>query len=228
MLTNILLVLFYFLFPVFVIYLGSRSSVIRKIGSIVICYVVGLLIGNINILPEDVSGLQDTLTSITIPLAIPLLLFSENIRKWLKMAKTTFISLLLGLVSVFIMIIIGYAVFKDIIPDAWKISGMLVGVYSGGTPNLAAISEMLDVNEEIYILTHTSDLIIGAFLLLFLISVGHRFFLSFLKPYKHIEDEEERLKNNNSVAEFESYEGIFSKEIFYPLLKVEASYCLTN
>ena len=219
MFIKILLILFYFLFPAFVIYLGSKSSLIRKIGSIVICYVAGLLLGNINILPEDVFGLQDIITSITIPLAIPLLLFSENIRKWVKMARTTFFSLLLGLLSVFIMIIIGHAIFKDIIPDAWKISGMLVGVYSGGTPNLAAISEMLDVKEEIYILTHTSDLVIGAFLLLFLISLGHRFFLSFLKPYKHIEDEEERLSNNKDVAEFESYEGIFSKEIFYPLLK---------
>ncbi len=219
MFEKILLVLFYFLFPVLVIYLGSRSSFIKKIGSIVICYIAGLVIGNINILPADVSGLQDSLTSISIPLALPLLLFSENIRKWVKMARTTFISLLLGLLSVFIMIIIGHAVFKEIIPDAWKISGMLVGVYSGGTPNLAAISEMLEVKEEIYILTHTSDLVIGAILLLFLISLGHRFFLSFLKPYKHIEDEEERLKNNNAVAEFESYEGIFSKSVFYPLIK---------
>ncbi len=219
MLIKILLILFYFLFPAFVIYLGSKSSLIRKIGSIVICYVAGLVIGNINILPDDVYGLQDIITSITIPLAIPLLLFSENIRKWVKMARTTFLSLLLGLLSVFIMIIIGFMIFKEIIPDAWKISGMLVGVYSGGTPNLAAISEMLDVKEEIYILTHTSDLIIGALVLLFLISVGQRFFLSFLRPYKHIDDEEERLKNNNSVAEFESYEGIFSKEIFFPLLK---------
>ena len=55
---------------------------------------------------------------------------------------------------------------------------MLVGVYSGGTPNLAAIAEMLSVPSELYILTHTSDLIIGAFLLLFLITVGQRFFLS--------------------------------------------------
>ena len=219
MFIKILLVLFYFLFPAFVIFLGSKSSLIRKIGSIVICYVAGLVIGNINILPEDVYSLQDIITSITIPLAIPLLLFSENIRKWVKMARTTFLSFLLGLLSVFIMIIIGFMIFKEIIPDAWKISGMLVGVYSGGTPNLAAISEMLDVKEEIYILTHTSDLIIGALVLLFLISVGQRFFLSFLRPYKHIDDEEERLKNNNSVAEFESYEGIFSKEIFFPLLK---------
>jgi uncharacterized membrane protein len=220
---KILLVLFYFLFPVLVIYLGSRFSLIKKIGSIVICYAVGLLIGNLNILPDDIYGLQDILTSITIPLAIPLLLFSENVRRVIKMARTTFFSLILGLVSVIIMVVAGHLIFKDIIPECWKISGMLVGVYSGGTPNLAAISQMLGVNEETYILTHTSDLVIGAVLLLFLLSVGHRFFLSFMKPYRPVspdEEDEETLKIMVKQEEdFESYEGILRKNTFIPLLK---------
>jgi uncharacterized membrane protein len=109
--------------------------------------------------------------------------------------------------------------FREIIPECWKISGMLVGVYSGGTPNLAAISEMLGVSEELYILTHTSDLVIGAFLLLFLISVGQRFFLSFMKPYKKIIEEGDDEKAQKMVEEFESYDSIFKKEIFRPLLK---------
>ncbi len=220
---KLLLVLFYFLFPVFVIYLVGKFNTFRRIGAIVICYAVGLLIGNINVLPGDAYGLQDMITSITIPLAIPLLLFSENIRRVIKMAKTTLLSLFLGLISAVIMILAGHLIFSEIIPDCWKISGMLVGVYSGGTPNLAAISEMLDVNEEIYILTHTSDLIIGALLLLFLISVGHRFFLSFMKPYRPLEIDEKQDEVNNlhykKAQDFESYTGIFSKKIFYPLLK---------
>lgn len=223
---KILLVLFYFLFPVLVLYLGSRFSLIKKIGSIVICYAVGLLIGNLNILPEDIYGLQDMLTSITIPLAIPLLLFSEDIRRVIKMARTTFISLMLGLVSVIVMVIAGHFIFRDIIPETWKISGMLVGVYSGGTPNLAAIAEMLGVDEETYILTHTSDLVIGALLLLFLISVGHRFFLSFMKPYRPVspdeEDEEAARLMIQQEEDFESYNGIFKKDIFFPLLKAFA------
>lgn len=220
---KILLVLFYFLFPALIIILGKKIPILRKIGSIVICYAAGLLLGNINILPDDVSGLQDIITSITIPIAIPLLLFSENIRRVIKMARTTFISLLLGLLSVTIMIIAGHFIFRAIIPECWKISGMLIGVYSGGTPNLAAIAEMLDVDEGIYILTHTSDLVIGAILLLFLISVGHRFFLSFMKPYKPVEINEGDPKITETTLkqtdDFESYEGIFSRQTFIPLLK---------
>lgn len=213
MTAKILLIFFYFLFPALVLYLGTRSNLIKKIGSIVICYAAGLLIGNINILPDNIAGLQDDITTITIPIAIPLLLFSENIRKWLTMARTTFISLLLGLLSAIIMIITGYYIFKDIIPEPAKISAMLVGVYSGGTPNLAAIAEMLKVDEGMYILTHTSDLVIGALLLLFLITIGHRFFLLFLPKYKFSNN-----GNNDDavladqIKEFESYDGFFQKK----------------
>ncbi len=219
MTAKVLLVLFYFLFPALVVYLVGKYSMIRKIGAIIICYVVGLLLGNLKILPADIYPLQDLVTTITIPLAIPLLLFSEDIRKWFGMARQTLLSLVLGLVSVIIMITIGYFIFKDIIPEAWKISGMLVGVYSGGTPNLAAIAEMLKVPSELYILTHTSDLIVGAFILLFLITVGQRFFLLFMKPYKYKDGEEIKNHTAEIVEEFESYEGIFKRKTFIPLLK---------
>jgi len=215
---KILLILFYILFPVLVIYLGKSYSIIRKIGSIVICYSAGLILGNINILPDDAGKIQDVFTTVTIPLALPLILFSENIARWVKMARITFLSLVLGLVSMLIMVIAGYEIFKDQLTDGWKIAGMLTGVYSGGTPNLAAISTMFKVDNETYILTHTSDLIIGAFLLLFLLTFAQRFFLLFLKPYKFNENEDQGNNTPEAVEEFESYEGVFKWNILKPLL----------
>ena len=172
-----------------------------------------------NILPEGVYGIQNIFTMISIPLAIPLILFSENIARWVRMARLTFLSLILGLVSMLVMIFLGYYIFKDKLIDGWKIAGMLTAVYSGGTPNLAAISAMLRVDEEIYIFTHTSDLIVGAFVLLFLLTFAQRFFLLFLKPYKQAEGN--NLPNSTSalVDDFESYEGIFTRSVFFPLLK---------
>lgn len=219
MVAKILVVAFYLLFPVLVIYMGNTYSFIRKIGSIVICYIVGLLIGNIGILPSGLESLNDILTSVTIPLAIPLLLFSEDIRKWIRMAKQTFISLLLGLLSVTIMIVFGFFIFRSSIPECWKISGMLIGVYTGGTPNLAAISTMLDVSNETYILTNTVDLIVGAVVLLFLLTFAQRFFLLFMRPFKSPEGIEFQNHTDEMVSEFESYDGMFSKKTFLQLLK---------
>jgi uncharacterized membrane protein len=219
MAAKVILILFYLLFPVLVIYLGDTYSFIRKIGSIVICYVVGLFIGNIGVLPSNLGGLNDILTSVTIPLAIPLLLFSEDIRKWIKMARLTFISLLLGILSVTLMVVAGYFIFRPHIPECWKISGMLIGVYTGGTPNLAAIATMLGVNNETYILTNTADLVVGAFVLLFLLTFAQRFFLLFMRPFKSPDGVEFQNHTTEMINEFESYEGFFSKPVFLSLLR---------
>jgi len=135
------------------------------------------------------------------------------------MARMTFISLLLGVLSVTIIIIIGFFIFRSSIPDCWKISGMLIGVYTGGTPNLAAIATMLDVDNETYILSNTADLIVGAIVLLFLLTFAQRFFLLFMRPFKSPEGIEFQNHTAEMVSEFESYEGIFSKPFFMRLLK---------
>ncbi len=145
----------------------------------VFCYGIGLVMGNIQIIPESISGIQGDLMGVTILLGIPLVLFSENVVKWAKMAKTTFISLLLGVVSVVVLVFVGYYIFRNSIPEIWKISGMMIGVYTGGTPNLAAIARGLAVDEELYILTHTAELVIGALILLFLITGAKPFFGKF-------------------------------------------------
>ncbi len=77
------------------------------------CYGIGLVMGNISIIPESISGIQSDLMGVTILLGIPLVLFSENVVKWAKMAKTTFISLLLGVVSVVVLVFVGFFHFQE-------------------------------------------------------------------------------------------------------------------
>ncbi|MBA7525782.1 hypothetical protein ES705_17939 [subsurface metagenome] len=216
---SIFFILFYTLFPALVLYLAQKYSLIRRIGSVVICYAVGLLIGNIGILPENSQEFQDVITTIAIPLAIPLMLFSLDARSWFKIAPKTMLSLILGLVSMLVMVFLGYFLFKEKIDETWKVSGLLVGVYSGGTPNIAAIKMVLNVDPDTYILTHTYDLIIGAFLLLFLITGAQRFFLLFMKPYRYNEDRIDDGKTFGISEDFESYSGIFRRPVFLPLLK---------
>ncbi len=213
---GIAVILFYFLFPAYLLFYSTRFSVINKIGVVVICYAGGLVLGNIHIIPESISGLQSDLMGVTILLGIPLVLFSENVVKWAKMAKTTFISLLLGVASVVVLVFVGYYIFRNSIPEIWKISGMMIGVYTGGTPNLAAIARGLGVDEELYIMTHTAELVIGAVILLFLLTGAKPFFGLWLKPYKagKMESQPEL-----DVADFESYDGFFKRKNLSGILK---------
>ena len=210
----------YFLIPAFLLFYSTKFSIINKIGIVVFCYGIGLVMGNIQIIPESILGTQSDVMGVTILLGIPLVLFSENVVKWAKMAKTTFISLLLGVVSVVVLVFVGYYIFRDSIPEIWKISGMMIGVYTGGTPNLAAIARALAVDEELYILTHTAELVIGALILLFLITGAKPLFGKFLRPYKEGGKSKEHPKLD--VADFESYEGFFKRENFIGILKAFA------
>lgn len=249
------IIIFFVFAPMIIIYLEGKYKVVRKIGAVLLCYAVGIILGNIGLFPASTEGyieilkgavslpiseakellaagiitqddvtrnsisfLQDQFSSITIMLSLPLILFSLDVKRWLKMAGSAFSSLAIGLFTVILMIFIGYFIFRGSIDEIWKVSGMLVGVYTGGTPNMAAIKTALNVSQEIYILTHTYEMMLGAIYLVFIFSIGQRVFLWFLPPFKSPETGDLKIGELNLEEDMESYDGIFSKGTFLPLL----------
>lgn len=214
---TLILVIFFILAPFVILFLEKHFIMVKKVGAVLICYGLGLIIGNLGILPEGIEKYQELLMNVTIPLALPLILFSLDVRKWLRMAGSAMLSLGIGLFTVIAMVIVGYFVFVDDIDEIWKVTGMLVGVYTGGTPNMAAMKTALNVNQELYLMTHTYDLFLGAIYLIFILSIGQRVFLLFLRPFKKPEVTTQQAEFN-AEQDFDSYEGIFTRKIFLPLL----------
>ena len=212
---NIFWSVFFVLFPALVIYLCQRFPVLNRLGAVVICYAVGILIGNISILPENIFGVQDTLMTLVIPLAIPLIFFSIDIKKWSRLAGKSLLSFAFVVLAVLITVCASYFIFRSLVgEEAWKVSGMLIGVYTGGTPNLAAIGTALNIDPTVYVATHVSDVVIGAIWLLIVITVLQRILLKFLPPFQRLGDEGQ----NQEQASFDSYSGIFRRRIILPLL----------
>ncbi len=256
MIKIVLLVAFYFLFPVFILYLCKRWSFLQKLSSIVLAYAIGLLLGTSGIMPEGsdgyklalqgrtslpkaeveslisqgkanendlfvnkIAGVQDIIPSIVVPLAFPLLLFSLNLKRWLRYARKGFFSVVLALISGIVMVTIGFFIWKDSIPQSWKLAGMFEGIYTGGTPNFVAIKMALDVDANLFVILSTYDMIIGAFLVLFFITIAPRIFRFILPPFDRSKgitgDEEEIAKQTENL---EDYSGIFKRGVFLPLL----------
>jgi uncharacterized membrane protein len=209
---------FFILMPVLIIYLEGKHKTVKKAGGVLICYVLGAFVGNVGLLPEEAYRYQDLLSQLTVPLALPLILFSMDVKKWLKMAGSAISSLLLGLFTVVLMIFVGYWIFKDSIPEIWKVSGMLTGIYTGGTPNMAAIKTALNVETEVYLMTHTYEVALGAIYLIFVLSVGQRVFLLWLRPFKSPETGNLTGDNINLEEQYESYTGFFKRKTFLPVL----------
>ena len=218
MAAKILLILFYVFFPMLILYLCRKFPMVNKLGSVVIAYGVGLIIGNIGILPEGSAAIQETLTTITIPLAIPLLLFSANVRSWFMMAGKTMLSMAAALIGVIVVVFSGYLIFRGGgMEEMWKVSGMLVGVYSGGTPNLASLKMMLNVNPDTYIITHTYDMILSSLYLLFLITLGRKVFGALLQPYPF--GHQQGGLTSSQLDGKDPYQGIFRRRVVVPLTK---------
>jgi len=252
----VLLVIFYFTFPLVIIYMCKQWPLLKKLGSIVLAYGFGLLFGSIGILPHGsdsyylnlqgrasiptaemeallasgtiresdnfvnaIASTQDILISVIVPMAFPLLLFSLNIRRWLRFAREGFISMALALISVIIIVSSGYFIFKEVVPDSWKVAGMLVGVYTGGTPNLVSLKVALGVDPNLFLMTSTYDMIVGAVTIIFFITAGPRLFRAILPPFKHNGDNALTDEAAHEAESFEDFTGMFSTGRFLPLLK---------
>ena len=215
----IILIICFVTAPALILYLEGKYKIVKKIGAVLICYALGLIVGNLAVLPQGSETYQSMLTTVSIPLALPLILFSMDVKLWLKQSGKALASLVIGMFSVLVIIFLGYWMFKGDIEDIWQVSGMLVGIYTGGTPNMAAIKSALNVPQELYILTHTYELVLGAVYLAFVLSIGQRVLLWVLPPYKAPEQDDE--SGNDAAAltdEIESYDGMLKKKTAFPLL----------
>lgn len=215
---QVLSLFFYFTFPAFVIFLCRKSTTLNKIGEILLLYIVGILISNLVVFPlglgEQLHGIQDALTSVMILLAFPMILFGCDFKNW-KIRKAI-VALCIGLVSVVTVDILGFYIFNDNQTGFEKIAGMLVGVYTGGTPNLASLKIALDVDAETYIFVHTFDMIISFIYLVFLMSFGIRIFRILLKGGQSVDKNQQLSMNTDYETQNadKPYSNIFTKKHF--------------
>jgi len=209
-----LLIIFYLLFPVVAIWLAGRYALFNKLGAVVICYIAGIILGNIGMMPAGIAALQNPLMLVTISLALPLMFFSIDVRRWSRLAGKSLLSFMLQILSILIVATLGFFVFRGWVgEETWKLAGMFVGVYTGGTVNLGAIATALRTDQTLYLAAHTSDVIVSSVYLLFLMTVGQRLFLRFLPAFRPAET-----ASPEAEFEFDSYTGIFAKKTFVPLL----------
>jgi len=163
-----------------------------------------------DLIVNQIASLQSMIYSILILIAIPLLLFSMDIKKWLKLAPEALKSLILGVVSLIIVIFAGYFLFVRNEPEGYKVAGMLVGVYTGGTPNLVAIATALKVSPNVFILTNTYDMVLGAFFLLFLMTVAQRLFNLVLPHFRDVKKHKAICKVIDETEGVDNYLGMLN------------------
>jgi uncharacterized membrane protein len=184
---SVIQVVVLFIFPAVAIIAAKKNKVLAWISPVVLCYAFGIMLANLPDLPLNLK-LSNTMTEAMVVLAIPLLLFSTDFVRWLRLAKKTMLSFALGVVAITISSSVGALIFMDQTPEFYKIAGMLIGVYTGGTGNMTAIGKALEVSDEVFIMLNIADVAICSFYLIFLMTVAQRVLHLFLPRFEKSEN----------------------------------------
>lgn len=216
MLANILLIIFYLVAPAGVLWICRKSKIFGKIGPVLVLYFLGVIVANINIIPESAAGVQDALSSILVPLAIPMMLFACNFKNF--SVKQTLKSFIIGIFSVVVMVVVGYFIIGNGLGEEGPIMGAaLTGQYTGGAGNLAAVKMMLNLDNTTFILLSTCNLIVSFFYLMFLMSGGVQLARRIVggKQKRHSD-----IVNTSDYVDDNPYRDFGKKRVLIQLLKI--------
>ena len=211
---NLIVILICVFAPLGILWLTYKSAWLRKVGSIIIAYIIGCTLGLTGLIPdtEEMHAVQTTVASVAIPIAIPLLLFSADLKSWARLAPAFIKSTIFGLLGCAIAIIIGFLLYGKSNPELFaQVGGMLTGLYTGGNANLASLKMALGVDDTTYILTSAYSTIMSAVYLFFVIIFGKRLLSLFMPDFKDdktVEDDIVKVENH----EEELFLGLFRKD----------------
>ena len=219
MISVIIYALIFIFMPAVVLWMCKKVNFLGKIGPILILYIIGVLLGQIPGLNNEATfALKDKITTIMIPLALPMMLFGCQFN--FKDMKGVGKSLLAGLIAVIVATVAGYLLFGSKMVDGPKVAGLLVGCETGGTINMAALKMALNFPEERYVLLNSYDMLICFLYFIFLLSVGIKWFRKVLPHTDPSAQADHAHATGEAVMEENNYRGLGSWRGILQILKI--------
>ena len=215
----------YIIFPILIIEAFKRWTIVQKIGTVVLAYAVGIIASLCGVFdfatPEvaaSFSKLQSTIMNVAVPLAIPLMLFNCDFKLWTKSLPKTSWALVTGIAAVIIASISGYFIFRNHVPEIAKVTGMMAGIYTGGTMNFNALGAALKVDRSVMAIVLAFQMVITTPYIFFLLGGGYKIFRKLL-PYKDITHRGRMDEDEVETNDVENYRGMFEKKNFWGMMK---------
>lgn len=223
MIAKLLLVLFYLLAPAGVLWATRKFGLLRRLGPVLTLYILGVIVANIGIFPSDPDaqqsflGFQESVSEILVPLALPMMLFGCNFKRF-SIGKSLS-ALIVGVVSVAAIVVVSYLMFaEELGAEAPKMAASLAGQYTGGAANLAAVKQMVGLSTESFVMLSTCNLIVSFFYLMFLMGGGVALARRIVGGKRHIEQDVVVDQNDENP-----YRDFATRPVVVQLLKVLAA-----
>ncbi len=285
---NILTVLIFMAVPSLMIFLCVKFKALNKLGIVLLCYILGMVIGNIGLLPHSFStpsvtnltvtlpeeyrenevtmdvldskgtfqsvtlnsennwtatvkapyenSEKETITyslsderavitasagdstlsllqSITICIALPLVLFSLDIKKFFTVAKKGMLCMLLACISVIVVTFILHLIFRASTENSAQYAAGAVAVYTGGTVNFGSIRNAIGISNNDYIVFNTYDSVVSVLYIFFLSTIGRKFFIKVMKmrPFEKNDDDASAIDSATIDESVYTYKEILQK-----------------
>lgn len=164
------------------IWLEQKYKWGSKITGCVIALIIAMVLSNLRIIPVD-APTYDNVWSYVVPLAIPMLLFTADVRRiWKESGRLLIIYLLSGLGTI-IGAILATVALKNFIPEVHKVAAMMTGTYTGGSVNLVAMADAFNATGDLVTASVIADNLLMA--LYFFVLIGIPTMNFFLKHFTH-------------------------------------------
>ena len=179
----------------------QRFRVFKYVGPALTVILIGLTLVNLRIVPgyQDVYGVVITYC---VPMSISIYLLNINLKELAKLSGKALVALVCAVFSVCLVATAFGVVFGSRMFEGWKIAGMFVGTYTGGSANLTAIAVGLNAANETIAAANAADYVIGMPTLFLMFAAPALFqnvkFLKRFWPY-HLSDEERIGDNEEPV-----------------------------
>ncbi|MBO5148654.1 MAG: DUF819 domain-containing protein [Anaerotignum sp.] len=132
----------------FSIYAEQTWAWASKMSGAIVALLGALILTNVGIIPTNCVFFDDIVWGYVVPMAIPLLLLSCDIRKIGKEAGKILIIFLIGAVGTALGAVLGYNLLAGKVDNLAGVAAMMTGSYIGGTVNFAAMSAAFEVPGE--------------------------------------------------------------------------------
>ena len=191
----------------FSIYAEQTWKWASKVSGAIVALLGALALTNLGIIPTNCVWFDDIVWGFVVPMAIPLLLLSCDIRKIGREAGKILILFLIGAVGTTVGAILGFKVLGGVVDNLAGVAAMMTGSYIGGTVNFAAMVDAFKVPGETSSAAVVADNLLMALYFFVLIAIPSIKFFANKFKHPHIDEVNARGVDEEAKTQAAAYWG---------------------
>jgi uncharacterized membrane protein len=154
--------------------LPALRPLFDRLPALVWTYFLPMLSTTVGLLPAE-SPVYRAIARYLLPASLALLLLSSELKAIARLGRTALVVMTAGMVGIMLGGTLGFLLLRPWLPpDAWKAVGALVATWIGGSANLVAVANALELSPELQGVLIIVDTVVAYTWMGFLISFAAR------------------------------------------------------